>query len=428
VTTFIGKAASKIVQRFPDAGIELAYMADQRGRQARFTKAMVVIILVAMLMFVATSFAFLRGDALKTVGLAQLYFLPLLFVYAWALGRPSYLTNPWIDVIFFVAIQPGLYVNNLEMIASGVTGWGPSAQFCYGLLLTMAFGCLAFAAAVGAYFVLSLASIAYFIWLLSHLGIRAGELGFSLNSYGTFIALLMYVNWAIDDKARRLFKMRQDLKAEKAKSDRLLDAVLPAEIAQRLRENEEVADDFHGVAIVFADIVGFTRLSEQLGPRRTVEMLNTFFNRCDHGTEIYGMEKIKTIGDCYMAVAGALTTPTNPAKAAVDFAAYLVREAHVVGKELGLDLKVRVGINAGEVVGGVISTKRLSYDYWGDAINVAARLQGLAAEDGIAVSESVYEAARDSYAFHPKREAHMKNLGNRPVYDVALDLEAAEAA
>jgi len=197
------------------------------------------------------------------------------------------------------------------------------------------------------------------------------------------------VNWAIDDKARRLFKARNELSIEREKSDDLLEAVLPAPVATRLRGQEEVADDSPEVTIILADIVGFTRISEKLGARGTVEMLNAVFSRADHGCDLFGIEKVKTIGDAYMAVAGALTKPPRPQKAAVDFSVFLINEARRVGEDLGLDIRIRIGVNSGPVLGGVISSKRLSYDYWGDTINVAARLQGLAYEDVITVSEAI---------------------------------------
>ena len=410
----------RIIQHFPEPGMELAYVTEQRSRQAKFTRALALIIGVAILLYVITSFVFLRAQAFQTVGFANLYFIPVVLGYAWVTGRPAYITRGWLDVVFFLAVLPGMYVTNMQMIESGANGWPLSAQFCYSQLLAMAAGMLAFSAAVGAYLVLVLVSVAYFAVVLAHNGLTGSQIGYSLNSYGTFVAVLFYVNWAIDDKARRLFKLNLDLDTEKAKSDRLLHNVLPPVIAARLREEEEVADAFDGVAILFADIVGFTRLSERLGSHGTVDMLNRYFARADKGTELFGMEKIKTIGDAYMAVAGALTRPALPAKAAVDFGAFLVRAAREVGEEMGLDLHVRVGINIGEVVGGVIGTERLSYDYWGDTINVAARLEGLARVDGITVSDAVYEALRDSYGFHEPRRAMLKNLGERNVYDVDL--------
>ncbi len=220
-----------------------------------------------------------------------------------------------------------------------------------------------------------------------------------------------------------MFKLTADLEVERAKSDRLLSNVLPAPIAERLRMDEEVADDFDAVAVVFADIVGFTRLAKRLGSRRTVAMLNAYFSRADHAIDLFGLEKVKTIGDCYMAVGRCAdrSAPAGPPPRSISRCS-LVKEAHRVGKEFGLDLKVRVGIHSGDVVGGVISSKRLSYDYWGDTINVAARLQGLAFEDGITVSGTIRDAVGDSYAFHAPRQVTLKNLGEADVYDVDFDV------
>ncbi len=434
MATILDRALGRIIQHFPDPQMELDYLTEQRSRQAKFTKMLCRIIGFAILAFVASSFIFLQGDALKTVGFAQIWFIPVMLGYAWAVDRPSYITSKWIDVFFFIMIQPGMFITNMEMVDSGVNGWDLTAHWCYSLLLAMAAGCLVFSAAVSAYLFLVVTSVFYYLGIMYYgmslgtYGVTTGHIGYSMNSYVTFVAVLFYLNWTMDDKARRLFKLRLDLDREKAKSEALLDNVLPHVIAERLREGEEVADDFDGVAIIFADIVGFTRLSEKLGPRKTVDMLSLFFNRADEGATRFGMEKIKTIGDCYMAVSGALTKPACPKKAALDFGAFLVREAHEVGRELGLDLRVSVGINSGEVVGGVIGTERLSYDYWGDSINVAARLQGLADADMITVSQEIYEATRGDYRFKPPRTAHLKNLGDRQVYDVELDLEPAIAA
>jgi class 3 adenylate cyclase len=401
MSNIIGRSFKRLIQHFPDRAFELAYLTEQRSRQAKFTRAMCLIVGTAIAVFVLSSFAVLGGDALKTVGLANLYFIPILFGYAWAVGRPSYATSGWVDVLVFMLIQPGMFVTNMQMVRTGENGWPLSAQFCYSLLLAMAAGCLAFSAAVGAYLVLIIASFFYIWGLLAYENVAGSEIGYTLNSYGTFAALLFYVNWAIDDKARRLFKLNADLDAEKAKSDSLLESALPPAIAERLRNDEEVNDTHDRVAIVFADIVGFTSISKRLGSKGTVDMLNAFFARADHGCALFGMEKVKTIGDCYMAVSGALTKPPRPEKAAVDFAVFLVREAQAVGRELGLDLKVRVGVNTGEMIGGVIGRVRLSYDYWGDTINVAARLQGLAEPDGVTVSEAIWAQTRDSYDYRP---------------------------
>ena len=415
----------KLVQRFPDPALELGYVVEQRSRQARVTRTMAWIVGISILAFTLVNAVFMGAESFTAVGLAQMSFIPIILVYAWIVGQRWYLTNPYVDTLFFYAITPGLLVSIDEVTKSGTSGWQFHAQLTYGLQLTMAFGCLAFASSVLPFLLLTLASIGFLLGVMFSRGLEPATITYTVNSYATFAFLLFYVNWAIDDKARRLFKTRHELGIEREKSDRLLEAVLPAPVAARLRSQEEVADDFPEVTIIFADIVGFTRISEKLGARGTVEMLNAVFSRADHGCDLFGIEKVKTIGDAYMAVAGALTKPPRPQKAAVDFSVFLINEGRRVGQELGLDIKIRIGVNSGPVLGGVISSKRLSYDYWGDTINVAARLQGLAFEDGITVSEAIYEKIKDSYPFKPPREAMLKNLGARFVYDIDMGEDAA---
>ena len=196
--------------------------------------------------------------------------------------------------------------------------------------------------------------------------------------------------------------------------------VLPAPVAERLKSGETVADAFSDVVVVFVDLVGFTALSQRMGPSRIVGLLDAFFERADQGTDLFALEKVKTIGDAYMAVVGALTRPPRPAKAAVDFAVWLRGEAASVGREFSVELRLHVGIAGGPAIGGVTGAKRLNYDYWGDTVNLAARLQDSIGADGIAVSESVWLAVRDSYPFNPPRPVFLKGFGQTPVYDLDL--------
>ena len=193
-------------------------------------------------------------------------------------------------------------------------------------------------------------------------------------------------------------------------------------MAERLKSQQAIADKFDDVVVVFVDLVGFTPLSQQLGPARIVEQLNAFFNRADRGTDLFELEKVKTIGDAYMAVTNAITRPPRPHKAAIDFAVWLRGQAREVGRSFGVDLRLHVGVASGPAIGGVISAKRLSYDYWGHTVNLAARLQDSVGADGIAVSEPVWREVRDSYRFSESRMVALKGVGATKVYDVHLPM------
>ena len=370
------------------------------------------------------SVAFVTVDREAAIGvvLDQAPFLPLIVVYGWAVSRPEYVDWWWADFAFYALLQPPLYQSIGRIAATQETGWSFNAQLTYTLMAALAFACLNFAAAVRPFFALTLASIAYLAAVLVAHGYSREVTTYTLQNYVFYALIVFFLNVAIDRKGRAMFVARTRLQEERQKSERLLFNVLPEPVAARLKSQEVVADAFEDVVVVFVDLVGFTRLSQKLGPARIVELLNAFFERADQGTDLFGLEKVKTIGDAYMAVAGAITHPPRPAKAAVDFAVWLRGQAREVGRAFGVDLRLHVGIASGPAIGGVTGSKRLSYDYWGHTINLAARLQDAAAGNGIAVSEPVFKAARNSYPFLEPRSIQLKGVGATSIYD--LDLPA----
>jgi adenylate cyclase len=191
--------------------------------------------------------------------------------------------------------------------------------------------------------------------------------------------------------------------------------VLPQEVVARLKAGTAVADSFSDLTVVFADLVGFSTLSKRLSPGHLVKLLNTFFSAADGCAERHGMEKVKTIGDAYLAVSGGMASQERDSGAAVAFARDLIAEVEAMARETGIDLKVRIGIHTGPVVGGVIGSSRLAYDYWGDTMNVASRLQGIAPANGIAVSEATYYQTRTVMAYEATREV-LKGIGETDVY------------
>ena len=193
---------------------------------------------------------------------------------------------------------------------------------------------------------------------------------------------------AIERHRRRDFVLQRQLAEERARSDVLLRNVLPESIAERLKlDSRVIADAFPEVTILFADIVGFTALAARLPPEEVVALLNRLFTVFDDLTEKYGLEKIKTIGDAYMVV-GGLPEPRAGHAAAVAEMAIDLRDAVArLAESEGSPLRVRIGIHTGPVVAGVIGKKKFSYDLWGDAVNVASRLESHGLPDTIHVSD-----------------------------------------
>ena len=206
------------------------------------------------------------------------------------------------------------------------------------------------------------------------------------------------------------FRLAENAKAE---TDRLLRNVLPDKIVERLRSEPDllVADTFDSATILFSDISGFVPLARSIGAARVVDLLNTIVCEFDQIAERYGVEKIKTIGDAYMAAAGipepVLDHAERMARMALDMLACIGR----LRKETGLDIAIRVGIASGPVMAGVIGTQKFSYDVWGDAVNLASRLENRSMPGRILVGPVCQQKLEHVFTFESRGEIEIKGVG-----------------
>jgi guanylate cyclase len=202
------------------------------------------------------------------------------------------------------------------------------------------------------------------------------------------------------------------LRGEQEKSELLLLNILPRPIAERLKADPQtIADHFAAASILFADVVGFTPLAQRLPPAEMVGILDQLFSRFDALVERLGLEKIKTIGDCYMAAAGVPNPgPDHACKAALLALAMrdVVATSAVAGQP-GLEL--RIGINSGPVVAGVIGTKRFLYDLWGDAVNMASRMESHGTPGEIQITPATYELLKDEFVCRRRGSILVKGKG-----------------
>jgi adenylate cyclase len=199
-------------------------------------------------------------------------------------------------------------------------------------------------------------------------------------------------------------------------SDRLLRNILPKAIANRLKEEETIAE-WHGqVTVLFADMVGFTKLSALLSATELVSRLNKIFTAFDELTETHGLEKIKTMGDCYMAAGGLPETREDHAEIVADLALELIPVLDEINKTWGEEVKIRIGINTGPVVAGVIGKSKFIYDLWGDAVNTASRMESHGIVGKIQVSEATYNLLSEKYDFETRGEIDVKGKGPMTTY------------
>jgi adenylate cyclase len=202
------------------------------------------------------------------------------------------------------------------------------------------------------------------------------------------------------------------LEAEQQRSEALLMNVLPSSIAERLKAaTERIADHFESASILFADVADFTPLAQALAPAEVVGLLDRLFSLFDALVERHGLEKIKTIGDCYMAAAGVPDPQPDHARRAALLALDMrdaVRTSAIAGRP-GLEL--RIGINSGPVVAGVIGTKRFLYDLWGDAVNTASRMESHGAPGEIQMTRSTFQLLDGEFVCEPRGTVEVKGKG-----------------
>ena len=190
------------------------------------------------------------------------------------------------------------------------------------------------------------------------------------------------------------------LENEKRHCENLLRNILPAEIATRLRNGESnIADHFDDATVIFADVVGFSKITARMKAYEIVACLNQLFSEFDRLAEDAGIEKIKTIGDNYMAVAGVPTPRSNHARMAAKFALDAIAATGRLRSRLPVPFPIRVGLHSGPVMAGVIGTRRFAYDVWGDTVNIAARLEAASQPNRVLASAATVKGLGSDYSF-----------------------------
>jgi class 3 adenylate cyclase len=216
------------------------------------------------------------------------------------------------------------------------------------------------------------------------------------------------------DKERAFLR---ELESERAKSERLLLNTLPKAIADRLKAGERViVDSFAEATVLFADIAGFTRISADMAPRRTMQLLNEIFSALDRLAETYGVEKIKTIGDAYMAVGGVPVCQPNHAEACANLAVDILATMRAFNRRHDVRWQVRIGMHSGPLVAGIIGTKKFAYDLWGDTVNIASRMESQGESGCIQVSARTRQLLEGKFRFEERGTLEMKNRGPIAVY------------
>lgn len=411
------------INHFAEAEDELKYVHDERTSRLKATRAVIILGPLIFLGFFMLTPVFSSNEAFATFNITTVAMVGFFALAIFATSNRHYIEWRWLDVLPFVAMTIAAAVLMAVLVrttaANDLDITKISVVF-FGLIYFIA--SVAFVANVKLFVIWAIGTLGVFILFMDNHGIDIDEMYHTIVNTSFFLLFAIFSNWEADRRARAMYVARQELNQERKKTEKLLYNVLPQAVATRLRAGEVVADSFSDISVVFIDIVGFSKLSKQLSPGHLVEQLNGFFLIADQCATRYGIEKVKTIGDCYLAVSGGTASTGPGAKDAVSFAKDVIAEMQSRATESGIDIQLRVGIHSGPVVGGVVGTSRLAYDYWGDTMNIASRIEGAAEPNGIAVSAATYFQCTEAHEFDAPETIALKGVGDTVIYRIKPDI------
>jgi len=249
--------------------------------------------------------------------------------------------------------------------------------------------------------------------------IAAGGLDETVDFMGEFSEAFNRMTQQLKDSFEAIESQKRVIEEEKDKSDRLLLNVLPAKVADELKEKgHSEPQSFEAVTVFFSDVVGFTRLSSTLAPRDLIDELNTIFTRFDEIMDAHGCERIKSIGDAYLAVCGMPEPDPGHARAMTRAAIEVLRYMRDRNRDRGGGWQIRIGLHSGRLVGGIVGIRKYIYDVFGDTINTASRMETCSEPMRINVSETTYHLVKDDFRFLEREPIEVKGKGEMKMFFV----------
>jgi class 3 adenylate cyclase len=413
---------------FPTPELEAGFENEYR-RQPRAYYRMLALGILGFLVIISVT-GLLVAFSVNRQGIQQLLWsalIPLTAATAVALHLPAWAHRQRAIVVAYV-LALGM-VCALYPAVRGDRFLAESYGFSYTafvLLLALAFGRfsprggLALAALlVGAYAAATAATLGMVV-VTNHVPLLVGAaaLGFAVGFMTERSVRLVFAARAVaEDRERRLAESEARVRIAQKRSDELILSLLPASIAERLRtQGGTIADGIAECTVLFADLVGFSALSREVGPRALVGMLNRLFSDFDALTREHGLEKIKTIGDAYMAAAGVPDyADDHPARAA-DMALAMLGVVQRFNAEAGMALGVRIGMHCGPVIAGIIGTGKFAYDLWGETVNTASRMESHGASGRIQLTEAAALRVKRTHEVEERGVVEVKGGGPMKTY------------
>lgn len=254
--------------------------------------------------------------------------------------------------------------------------------------------------------------------IFSYKGLYEKTIEFYAYSYHIISIFLLcsFLGYWRERFVRQVYQFNVELDRERAQTESMLHEHIPKRIVTELKtRTPPIAEPIGEATVIFADIQGFTGLTNQLGPEHLLEVLDQLFGAFDSATDNHKIDKVKTIGDCYMAVSPS-SSGKDAAFQAIECGEQWQKSTKEIGDSLNIPLQLRIGVHTGSIIGGVIGSRRWAYDYWGNNVNIASRIQTAADPGEILISETTYNRVRPMVGDLSQKEVELRGIGKMVCY------------
>lgn len=398
---------------FKDRNYELAFRASHSRKMLSQVRHALLIASSIYVLYTILDFVVLTEGHWKAALIRFLVVLPIFILGYLATFKPFFRKRLQLLVMFMVfAGGMGLSVIGIsyEATHSDLYLLGPIFPLFWAFIYS------------GLRFINALAVCLLLIVCYNLMYIVFGQFGMTfITTYNFFLFTALIIGslggYTIEKYYRLDFVNQKLLAEEKQKNEKLLLNILPKNIANELKQHQgTIAKDYDQIIVLFADLVEFSKLSQDHSAQDVVKILNDIFSIFDRLTDEYGLEKIKTIGDSYMVTSNLQYSDQQAPRKVVEFALAISLALQDYNAQTKHDLKLRIGIHAGDAVAGVIGVKKFVYDVWGNTVNIASRMESSCPSNEIQVSQSMYELLKADYELEPRGQVEMKGFGFMPAY------------
>lgn len=415
-TTF-GKRRPRLSMRFSDRDLEQEFLRDYRIDALSIIRWGVLLAAFMGLAFMWQDTS-ITPNGIRATNI-RLYLMTPMCAFTWfVMHRPG--AERWIEAITsaFLLLYSALTAAILtvfEPTIYGISGAIAEGNFVMIMLAAFTLSCLR----LGWALFVGIGVIGIYAWSVLQWG-HGSSVEFALTHLpNTCMAFMLgaLTCGMFESLRRRQFLTLSQLGSEKERYKNLLYTLVPPAIALRIEHGESpIADSHAEMAILFSDFVGFTNLTSRIAPQRLIQLLNDMFSEFDSAAERHGIEKIKTIGDGYMAACGSPMTESMRTIAAVRFGLEMVAITERVAKKHGVPIGIRIGVHSGSLIAGVIGKSRFAYDMWGDTVNMASRMESTGVPGRVQVSESAFQRLDGHFAFEARDDIQIKGAHSVTAY------------